>query len=402
MVDTQIQSYIDSARATELVPSSNSDVMRGGSIIVTGWALDPIGRQAPSAVYALLEDGRRIPAVPAVRNDVQQHFDFPEAARAGFTLTVNTNDLTFGNHAVQFIVEFGDDLRHEIHTPMAFRVVPPIELPRTNIPRILLACAPKTGSTFTARFLLEYLNINTPDIGAVDGATEHLLTDELLQRLGTSPCVLQYHVLPRPQHLRCIRQYALTTVVLWRNLADVIVSHDDEMNHAWYGPGPGFGYLRDPQQYLSMTQQRRYQFYIRHLAPWYIGFFLGWRDVTAPVLMHYELLAEDKETFFTQILRSSGLHVDQTRLRGLVEKQFAKTRFSAGVNGRAADKFSDETKQVLEDMLLTHPEDLTPLIEELPWRKGASAALDADPTAFSAEKNPMRRAPMWEAFDTRS
>jgi hypothetical protein len=85
-----------------------------------------------------------------------------------------------------------------------------------------------------------------------------------------------------------------------------------------------------------------------------------------------------------------------------VEKQFAKTRFSAGVNGRAADKFSDETKQVLEDMLLTHPEDLTPLIEELPWRKGASAALDADPTAFSAEKNPMRRAPVWEAFDTRS
>jgi hypothetical protein len=40
---------------------------------------------------------------------------------------------------------------------------------------------------------------------------------------------------------------------------------------------------------------------------------------------------------------------------------------NVGVTGRSLLKFSKENKALLERMLIEHPEDLSPLLHELPW-----------------------------------
>lgn len=62
--------------------------------------------------------------------------------------------------------------------------------------------------------------------------------------------------------------------------------------------------------------------------------------------------------------------MDEGRLHTILGGDLTGTRRNRGVVGRSASAFTAETRGLLEEMLTEHPEDLSDLLEELPWRTG--------------------------------
>jgi hypothetical protein len=181
-------------------------------------------------------------------------------------------------------------------------------------------------------------------------------------------------MLPRIANIEIMRSSAIAPVVTWRNLADTILSFDDHVGYEGTESAAGtFTYIGDRDRYLAMPQQARFQFLIRHMVPWYIGFYLAWRAAKAPLFMHYEDLVDDPAGYFGKIFNVLSGSVDRARLDPILGKPIPNTHFNVGRPNRALERFSDETKALLEETLLQHYGDLSQLIEELPWRRAVGA-----------------------------
>jgi hypothetical protein len=241
--------------------------------------------------------------------------------------------------------------------------------------RILVACAMKSGSTFIARVLALYFGAERIEPVPYWGRLEQHLDEHLLEPYLDRGFVIQMHLRPHVPNVAIIRRHELSLVYVWRNLGDVIVSFDDHVrNEDHRNP---VCYIHDRDRYLAMPTQARYFYLIQHAVPWYIGFYLSWRAIRPElpfVETHYEDLANDPFAYFTAVVQALGHQPDEDRLRGILAARPPGTRFNKGVNGRSADLLSEENKALLEALLRSHCEDLSALLDELPWRAQSAPA----------------------------
>lgn len=241
--------------------------------------------------------------------------------------------------------------------------------------RILVACAMKSGSTFIAKVLALYFGVERIEPVPYWGRLEQHLDEHLLAPYLGGGFALQMHLLPHMPNLELIRKHGIAVVRVWRNLGDVLVSFDDHIrNEDHRNP---VCYVHDRDRYLAMPLQRRYRYLIDHAVPWYIGFWLSWRQVRSSLPVaeaHYEDLARDPSGCLSRMVEGLGEVPDGKRLDAILACGISGTRFNRGVNGRSVALLSAENKQRLEDLLLDHCEDLSPLYEELPWRNAAPGA----------------------------
>ncbi|HVX66562.1 MAG TPA: hypothetical protein VHA11_08170 [Bryobacteraceae bacterium] len=233
----------------------------------------------------------------------------------------------------------------------------------------------KSGSTFISRTLAQYYGAERIEPVPYWGRLEQNLHEDRLAPFLDRSFVLQLHLRPHVSNLEIIRRHALAVVWVWRNLGDVIVSFDDHIRNEDHRNPVCYVHNRD--RYLEMPVQERYRYLIVYAVPWYLAFYLSWRDMarnwqeTAPgplIETHYEQLAADPYGYFTTVIRGLGDEPDQGRLRELVAARPAGTRFNKGVNGRAREMLSPENRLLLEQMLRSHCEDLSELLAELPWK----------------------------------
>jgi hypothetical protein len=240
----------------------------------------------------------------------------------------------------------------------------------TEPTRVLVACMPKSGSTYVARVLALYLELEIPDPLSYWGRREQNLHASDIERLLDIPCVLQLHIKPYDPHIELIRTHNVKVVVLERNLGDVVVSLDDHhLSESVLNPAC---YVHDRGEYAAVPQQDRYRYLIRHALPWYIAFHLSWSAAsqTLPlVACRYEDMQHDRFTFFARILDQLGFPVDGERLTAILARSLPGTRFNKGLTGRSLTLLSPRNQALLEEILIDHPQDLSALLDQLPWRK---------------------------------
>ncbi len=95
-----------------------------------------------------------------------------------------------------------------------------------------------------------------------------------------SPAVLQMHARAHRPNLDAIRELGIKVVYLWRNLGDTIISFDDHvLNEAWENP---VCFIDNMADYAAQDMDARHTYLIRHRVPWYISFYLTWRQVGEP------------------------------------------------------------------------------------------------------------------------
>jgi hypothetical protein len=329
-------------------------VPRPQDLVVEGWAFSASERPTGGVVTV---DGE-------VRGTLRI---LPE----GFVAFVHTAGLEFGAHQARVHLRFGE--REEVTDPVAFDVRPSVTLPLSRPHRLCLVHAPKVGGTFQEEILIQYMGIENPPYNHEWRWETMLDHADMIHPDFEGSYVTGGHMLPRWKNLSSIRRYGLTTVGGWRNIADAIVSIDDHVHneqHIW-----PFFYIGRRDKYLALDEQERYRFLIRRAAPWYIDYYIAWRDVGVPILARYEWMAADQFTFFTHLIACIFGEVDEVRLRSVLAAPHENVRFNKGINGRAGAKFSETTKALLEATIRDHYQPLNELIEELPWHGGAEKSI---------------------------
>lgn len=337
-------------------------VAAGQSFVIWGW-ID--SGDLRGNVYAIVDGAFRMRARTVKRLDLARS-GRPEFVSAGFDATFSTEALLVGKHRLTVLFETGDHAQ-AVMFDGEFTVDPPAD--PFMMPRILVAAAPKSGSTYVHNVLRAYYNLVEAPLYAVDWQGNTDISEAVLVSLRARRYVLQLHIMPHFQNVQAILRERMSTVVTWRNLGDVVVSMDD---HIRKEGGSGTLAFIDDQTFVAMPQQARYEFLIRYALPWYVSFYCSWKRVPEVVATwaRYERLPEDPQRFFTEILHGIGEErVDAARLDAILgtEMDYSHARLNAGVNGRSAELFSDETKALLEAQLRAHSVPLDELIAELPW-----------------------------------
>ena len=269
--------------------------------------------------------------------------------------------------------------------------------------RIVVTGPMKSASTFTAEALRRYFGaeLSNRDLRRYYWTAEQNITQDFLDDVRGRSFAVNLHVRPYRHNLEAARAAGIRFVVVWRNLADVIVSFDDHIRADATG-NPMF-YVADRARYLTLARHDRYAYLIDNVVPWNIGFYLAWRR-EGVVLHAYEQLVRAPLQFIDAIVRSVGTGSDRTRLAAALPRHGPDVRFNVGTTDRAAVAFSEANRRHLERVVIDHPQrhELEILLWELPWAVPAlkpsgpfdgKLVTDAGGAAYFVSRNVRRRIP---------
>jgi len=93
----------------------------------------------------------------------------------------------------------------------------------------------------------------------------------------------------------------------------------------------------------------------RLLIPWYVNFYMTWRDVAGTVVVNYMDMTQHPKKAIQLILDHAGLRVGEAAIETAIAKaQSGNTRFNKGVVGRGR-LLSHDTRQIVLDCLKFYP-----------------------------------------------
>ena len=228
--------------------------------------------------------------------------------------------------------------------------------------RIVIASAFRAGASYCSETIGKYLETEPAPI-AFDRYAEHNLHDELLAQLHGIDFVIDLQMRPHSKNLNACRDESIGLTILWRNLADAVVSFDN--NTSRYGANNAIFYV-DHQALVALSVQNRYRYIIDSIVLWNIGFYLNWRRIPGSQMHPYECLLDDSFAFFRSMLLNLGFPVDDRRLESIVKD----SNTNLNIDVVAANNPLDEAnRRRIERVVLDHPErdQLEVLIWELPW-----------------------------------
>lgn len=205
-------------------------------------------------------------------------------------------------------------------------------LPRK--PHILIACMPKSASTYLASALAELPGFRRCRLTPDWGAREQELCSIRLSRYNHSQYVSQHHLRYSGWTAQLIDQYNLTPVVLVRDLADCAISIRD---HNQQKPGEGPTAYFD-ETHLEMENAEFEEAVVRLAIPWYINFYAGWRAAKNVPIYDYEDYTQDPVKVMTEIIEQTGLKKNPEGIeQALISVSGGEaTRFNVGKSGRGS------------------------------------------------------------------
>jgi len=168
---------------------------------------------------------------------------------------------------------------------------------------ILLACMPKSGSTFLSTIISQLPDFIRVDLVPSYGRREQELSESFLKKYDDKSFVAQHHVRCSQQTELYIKNYRLIPIVLVRNLYDIVVSLHDHM--LLQSPMTPVAYLT--QDMLTWTVERRLQAIVDLAIPWYFNFFVSWMCCKDSLFVTYEDLVADPLKMLEEILQFCGL-----------------------------------------------------------------------------------------------
>ena len=260
---------------------------------------------------------------------------------------------------------------------------------RSTQRNVLLACAPKSASTFIAGALQSALGLpsaalfaSTPRVNAVSlmgGNLREQEPEELaLIRNGLNGVgyVAQHHSRATPYLSLMLNTYNVRTIVTHRNLFDTFVSLDDMIMGYRGGKqlSQGF-YFSDglPANYGLLEFEDRLTILVERNTAWFIQFFVSWRKceragLAKPLWVSYERdFLGDKPGLARRVIDHLGLAPDAAaRLLAAFEDKTdgAAKRLNKGVAGRGS-AVPASVRAIIEKTAWYYrdEEDLAPLLE---------------------------------------
>lgn len=138
---------------------------------------------------------------------------------------------------------------------------------------ILIACLPKSGSTFLANTLSQVTGYDFVQFQPIRGTNDHNIDKGVLLSSLNKNTVTQLHLKPNDFNFKNLKAYQIKVIFLNRGLVDSLKSfhhHILNENDKWFM----FTVAGD---FKNWTIERQFDFLIDMVLPWYINFITYWK-----------------------------------------------------------------------------------------------------------------------------
>lgn len=222
---------------------------------------------------------------------------------------------------------------------------------------MLVACHPKSGSTFLSTAIAYALGTRTSGLVPGWGRREQELDAALVrytlkQRIYKNGFVAHHHVRYSEATAKILADYDIKPVVMIRDLFDIVASiRDHARTEAHDGPCAYF-----TKRHLELPDEQFELVIATLMIPWYINFYMSWRDCPNAVWLTYEELTIAPPIAVWQLCEKLGWRIDAEDAASATGRARADgSRFNVGKSGRGAD-INPEARAAILGMLDMYPE----------------------------------------------
>jgi hypothetical protein len=223
-------------------------------------------------------------------------------------------------------------------------------LPRR--PHILIACMPKSGSTFLATALSELPGLRRCRLTPAWGQREQELCQIRLSRYNHEGYIAQHHLRNSEWTQHLIKKYRLTPVVQVRNLADCVISLRDHMR----GVTNLSPLSHLTPEHLKLPDAQLEEAMVHLALPWYISFYRSWRADKNALIINYDDLSANPAAVIQTVTAHAGLSFTQQDITAALDRcKSRETRFNVGGPGRGRD-MSPQAAAALAQLIDLYPD----------------------------------------------
>lgn len=219
--------------------------------------------------------------------------------------------------------------------------------------RVLVACMPKSASTSLTNAIGAYPGFRKIALSAAYGDREQELCQIRLSRYNhRGNYVAQQHLRNSMWTQRLIEQYRLSPVVLIRDLPDAVLSFRDHLRRESRDSSAGIF----TKAHLLQDDAALEESVVRLAMPWYLSFYVGWRQDPRAHFVAYEELVKDPAGVIGDVLRFAGVEPAPSAMTKAVHAfRGPNNRINLGIAGRGR-ALSQRAAEALALLLDQYPE----------------------------------------------
>ncbi len=255
---------------------------------------------------------------------------------------------------------------------------------------VLVACAPKTGSSFISEFLCRLLEIPRGHLLPGYGSREQELDIKALEDTNHLSYVAQHHLRYGEVTGELLKNFEIKPIVLTRSVFDCIISYADHVMHdqgllplCHFEPGA------DKRDMVEITDAL-----VDVAAPWYFQFVRAWAECRFALHVRYEAFFDDPWTQTRRIADFLDVEVTQEQVAKAWDATLPQgphfgdpargpngPRFNVGERGRGRRMLSAAQIQRIESYARHFPGTDFSALDVVP---GAAASQNEAETALQA------------------
>lgn len=240
---------------------------------------------------------------------------------------------------------------------------------------VVLAFPPKAAGTYLRSAAISAVGgqlVRTVQAQGGRDATFYLPTFILYYTLGipARPLVTHVHMQALAANRHFLEALDLRPVVMIRALPDMLASYLDELEDQPLRPDKWLN-IKVPSDYLDFSPERKGDFIIEMMAPWYVSFFSTWLDYArtdARVLfLHYDQFRSNPVETLEKLLNHSRLPRSREQCEAAQDEVWnerANFRYNKGISGFGLARFTPAQIDRLR-RLVGYYADLGPIADKL-------------------------------------
>jgi len=228
---------------------------------------------------------------------------------------------------------------------------------RASKPLIVVAAAPKAGSTFLVNTLIRITRLRGFRLCAAYSTNEHDLYLPALCLMNRYGCVSQMHMKGTYHNAALMRTFGIRPIILVRRIEDIVVSlqHDlrGKAQKRSVGTGRvGYSFVWQDKTTKDLSDERLLDMIIDLAVPWFVNFYVSWyrlceQGAVDALWVTYEELFADKERIVKQVLDFLGLHNSASIDPAILSRKYRT--FRDGSVGQGAATLTAEQQRRLRE-----------------------------------------------------
>ena len=236
-------------------------------------------------------------------------------------------------------------------------LVPPnsfhFQLSGNDKPIIVVAAAPRTGSTFLTNVLIKATKLPNFRLCSGYATNEHDLYLPALCIVNDSGCVSQMHMKGTFHNTSLINRFKIRQIILVRNIYDIVASLFDDLRKKEEMPGyhtgeSGYSFLWLDSATKNMNDGDLIDMIIDLAIPWYVNFYVSWyrlaeQNIVNPIWVNYEDMMNDKNNTIISILNFIDFPFNGEINSTILNEKYST--YNMGGSGRGNILLSDERKR---------------------------------------------------------